>query len=61
MEKSKMQLIKEYIETCPLLDGDKINVTVDQKKHDTKLANSIMRCVQSNYKTNKYVSVTFQK
>lgn len=26
MEKSKMQLIKEYIETCPLLDGDKINV-----------------------------------
>lgn len=26
MAKSKMQLIKEYIETCPLLDGDKINV-----------------------------------
>lgn len=25
-EKSKMELIKEYIETCPLLDGDKINV-----------------------------------
>lgn len=25
-EKSKMQLIKEYIETCPLLEGDKINV-----------------------------------
>ena len=26
MAKSKMELIKEYIETCPLLDGDKINV-----------------------------------
>ena len=26
MSKSKMELIKEYIETCPLLDGDKINV-----------------------------------
>lgn len=26
MEKSKMELIKEYIETCPLLDGNKINV-----------------------------------
>ena len=26
MEKSKMELIKEYIETCPLLEGDKINV-----------------------------------
>lgn len=25
-EKSKMQLIKEFIETCPLLDGDTINV-----------------------------------
>lgn len=26
MEKSKMELIKEYIESCPLLEGDKINV-----------------------------------
>ena len=26
MEKSKMQLIKEWIEMCPLLEGDKINV-----------------------------------
>ena len=26
MGKSKMQLIKEWIETCPLLEGDKINV-----------------------------------
>ena len=25
-EKSKMERIKEFIETCPLLDGDKINV-----------------------------------
>ena len=25
-EKSKMQLIKEFIETCPLLDGGKLNV-----------------------------------
>lgn len=55
--------IKEELNlnTFVKIDGDKINVTVDQKKHDTKLANSIMRCVQSNYKTNKYVSVTFQK
>ena len=26
IEKSKMQYIKEYIETCPLLKGNKINV-----------------------------------
>lgn len=26
MEKSKMELIKEWIETCPLLEGGKINV-----------------------------------
>lgn len=25
-DKSKMEKIKEYIETCPLLEGDKINV-----------------------------------
>lgn len=26
MEKSKIELIKEWIETCPLLEGGKINV-----------------------------------
>lgn len=26
IKKSNMQLIKEFIETCPLLEGDKINV-----------------------------------
>ena len=26
MEKSKIELIKEWIETCPQLDGGKINV-----------------------------------
>ena len=26
MAKSKMELIKEWVETCPLLDGNKINV-----------------------------------
>ena len=26
MKKSKMELIKDFIETCPLLEGDKINV-----------------------------------
>lgn len=31
-KKSKIQLIKEYIETCPYLDGDKINV--DYLKED---------------------------
>lgn len=43
------------------LDNNKISVTVDAKKHDSKLANSIMRTVQSNYDENKYITVTFQK
>lgn len=43
------------------IDGNKISVTVESKKHDTSLANNIMRTVQSNYDDNKYITVTFQK
>lgn len=32
MEKSKIELIKEWIETCPLLDGGKINVDYLKEK-----------------------------
>ena len=32
MEKSKIELIKDWIETCPLLDGGKINVDYLKEK-----------------------------
>ena len=43
------------------IDGDQIKVTIESEKHDTNLANKIMRSIQSNYQDNKYISVKFQK
>lgn len=43
------------------IDGDQIRVVASSDKHDTTLANDIMRSVQEEYKTKKYISVKFQK
>ena len=42
------------------IDGDKINVVIDKKEHDTKLANQIMRLIQSNYENKMNITVKFQ-
>ena len=43
------------------IEDDQIKVTVLSSDHDVSLANKIMRSIQSNYQTNKYISVKFQK
>ena len=43
------------------IDGDQIKVTIQSDKHDTSIANKIMRSIQNNYETSKYISVKFQK
>lgn len=43
------------------IDGDQIRVVASSDKHDTTLANDIMRNIQEEYKTKKYISVKFQK
>ena len=43
------------------IDGDKISVTVESKKHDAALANQIMRRIQEEFEDNKYITVTFRK
>ena len=43
------------------IDKDQIKVTIESDKHDTSLANKIMRSIQNNYQDNKYISVKFQK
>lgn len=43
------------------IDNDQIRVVASSEKHDTTLANNIMRSVQEEYKTKKYISVKFQK
>ena len=43
------------------INGDQIRVVVASEKHDTALANQIMRSIQENYTNKMYISVKFQK
>lgn len=43
------------------IDNDQIRVVASSDKHDTTLANNIMRSIQEEYQTQKYISVKFQK
>lgn len=59
-------LEKAILETHQLkafvkIDGDQIRVVVASGEHDTKLANEIMRTIQSKYDKKMYISVKFQK
>lgn len=42
------------------INGDQIRVVISSDKHDTELANNIIRKIQENYEQNKYISVKFQ-
>ena len=42
------------------IDGDQIRVVALSSTHDSTLANNIIRTIQSNYDSNKYISVKFQ-
>ena len=55
------QIKKEYnYDSFVKIDGDQIRVVIDGDKHDTKVANTIMRLVQKNYENKMYISVKFQ-
>lgn len=43
------------------IDGNNIVVNIDSTKHDTTIANKIMRLVQSNFDNQMSISVKFQK
>ena len=42
------------------INNDQIKVVVDNKEHNTEIANKIMRFVQSNYETKKYITIEFK-
>lgn len=42
------------------IDGDQVKVVINSKKHDTALANKIMRSIQSNYENKMYITVQFK-
>ena len=55
-------LIKEKYgyESFIKIDGNQIRVVVAEKEHDVKLANQIMRLIQSKYTNKMYITVKFQ-
>lgn len=48
------------INTFIKIKDDKIKITVDKKEHDAAFSNSIMRLVQSEFDTKKYITVEFK-
>lgn len=42
------------------IDGDQIRVVIDSKEHNNTIANNIIRKIQEQYDSNKYVTVKFQ-
>ena len=63
-EEEKLEkIIKEKynLEAFVKKDGDQIRIVVASNKHDTTLANNIMRSIQENYQDKMYISVKFQK
>ena len=56
-----LKLEKEYkTKAFVKIDGDQVKVVVNSKKHDTSLANQIMRTIQSNYENKMYITVQFK-
>ena len=63
---SKEELLEEKIknelslDSFVKIDGDEIRVVINSSEQSSKLANEVMRIVQSNFDTKKYISVQFK-
>ena len=50
---------KFNLESFVKIKNDQIEVVVKQKERSTSLANNIMRAIQEEYETNKYITIRF--
>jgi len=63
---SKEELLEEKVKMIHNLDsfikidGDQIRVVIDNDEHSSSLANDIMRTIQDNFDTKKYISIQFK-
>ena len=63
---SKEELLEEKLKTelnldsFVKIDGDQIRVVVNSNEQSSSLANQIMRSIQNNFDTKKYISVQFK-
>ena len=61
-EEEKLEnLIKENfkLDSFIKIKGNQISVTINSDTHNEKLANNIMRDIQSNYEESKYITIKF--
>lgn len=63
-ESTKETITKKIKDTYKLdsfvsIDGNNIKITIASSKHDTKLANNIIRSVQELFNETKYITVKF--
>lgn len=49
------------LETFIKIKGNNISVIVKSNNHSNNIANNIMRTIQENYETSKYITVKFQE
>lgn len=57
---SKVITDKFQLDNFVKIDGDTISITIASSKHNTELANNIIRSVQELYDTQKYITVKFK-
>ena len=56
----KRILEKHKLKSFGKIKQDQIQIVISNKEHDEKLANNIIRTVQSNFDTQMYITVKFQ-
>ena len=63
---SKEELLEEKImnnyslDSFVKIDGDQIRVVIESEKHDNDLENKIMKTIQKEFDTKKYISIQFK-
>ena len=61
-EKLEKKVKEKYKLSCFIkIDNSEIKVVAVSKKHDTTLANNIMRLIQEEFKQKKNITVKFEK
>ncbi len=61
-EELEKQIKKELkLDSFVKIDNNDVSVVCVSSKHDSSLANSIMRLIQSSYEQKMYITVKFQK
>ena len=61
-EKLETQIKNEYkLNSFIKIKGDNISVIIKSSEHSNNIANNIMRTIQNNYNTPKYITVKFQE